>query len=145
MNRTALVFGATGMVGLALVKELIANKQYTSIMLFVRRNLDISDERLSQIIINYDNMAEMAPLAVGHDLYCCLGTTMAKAGSKLAFRRVDYDYPVQIGQIAIKNGVENYTLISSIGANKSKFSFYLNTKFETEEAIVLNVILCLMP
>lgn len=132
MERTALVFGATGLVGTALVNQLLHFPKYTSITLFVRKKIPTTDERINQIVMNFDNLAEVAPLISAHDVYCCLGTTMAKAGSKAAFRRVDYEYPLEIGKIAVKNGVENFTLISSIGATNSRFNFYLRTKYEVE-------------
>ena len=71
----------------------------------------------------------------GDDLYCCLGTTMRKAGSKEAFRKVDYTYSFQIAKIAESNGVNQLLLVSSVGADSNSIFFYNQIKGELEDAV----------
>ena len=74
-------------------------------------------------------------MITGDELYCCLGTTIKKAGSKENFRKVDYDMPLQMAKAAFKNGIKSYLLVSSVGANAESSNFYLRTKGEVEHAV----------
>jgi uncharacterized protein YbjT (DUF2867 family) len=135
MARTALLFGATGLVGGHCLKLLLANDSYSEVVLFLRHPIPITHAKLKQHLIDFDHLHNYTTSLQGDDLYCCLGTTMRKAGSQEAFERVDYHYPVEIAQIASANGVRQYLLVSSIGADPSSANFYLRTKGKVEEAI----------
>lgn len=135
MPRTALLFGASGLVGRQCLNELLAKDAYSDVHLFLRNPIPITHAKLKQHIINFDRLSAYADLLKGDDLFCCLGTTMRKAGSQEAFEKVDYGYPLQIAQLASDNGVEQYLLVTSIGSDASSSNFYLRTKGKVEEAV----------
>ena len=87
------------------------------------------------IQVDFDKLDESASLISGDDCFCALGTTMKKAGSREAFRKIDYDLVLKVAELAKKNGVKRFLVVSSIGANLSTSNFYLKTKGEMEEAL----------
>lgn len=134
-NRTALLIGATGLIGKFVLQQLLADEHYRKVKIFVRRPMDITHRKLEQHIINFDNPEEYKDIVKGDDLFCCLGTTMRIAGSRDAFQKVDYTYPVTFGKIAAANGIRQFLLISSLGANPMSSNFYLRVKGGVEEAL----------
>jgi len=97
--------------------------------------LNISHSKLIQEVIDFDNID--ASKILGDDLFCAMGTTLAKAGSKEAQYKIDCTYPYEIGKIAKANGVKQYILVSSVGANSDSSNFYLRTKGDLENKIQL--------
>lgn len=134
MNRNAIVFGSTGLVGSNLVRLLDENKNYAEINAY-SRNAQSSTQfkKLKFIQLQKDFTIESDI----DDVFICLGTTMKKAGSKSAFRAVDYEMVVEVAQKAHAAGVKRLIVISSIGANPQSRNFYLRTKGEMEETIKL--------
>jgi uncharacterized protein YbjT (DUF2867 family) len=133
-KNTALIAGATGLIGSELAQLLRASSYYQKIYLLVRREVATEDEKIEPLVLDYDEFkAEDLPRV--QDVYCCLGTTMKNAGSKAAFRKVDYHYPLKLAELCRKNGAEQYMLVSSMGANKDSRFFYNQVKGETEEAL----------
>lgn len=134
-TRTALLLGATGLVGGHCLDLLLADAAYDAVVTLGRRPSERSHPKRTHHVVDFDRLAEAAALMEARDVFCCLGTTMKKAGSKDAFRRVDYTYPVEAARIAVANGAEQYLLVSAFGANKSSLFFYNRVKGEVEEAI----------
>jgi len=134
-QRHALVAGATGLIGSELLQQLIHGRYYQTISLLSRREVETSSKRVETIITDYDKLSEKDIPDGVDDVYCCLGTTMKKAGSKGAFRQVDYDYPLKIVEIAKKKGAKQYLLVSSMGADASSSILYNQVKGEIEQAI----------
>jgi uncharacterized protein YbjT (DUF2867 family) len=134
-KRTALLVGATGLVGGHCLRYLLKDETYSRIVTLTRRNLEIENPKLTQHIIDFDQLDKNSDQIKADDIFCCLGTTIKKAGSQEAFRRVDYHYPVKIAQLAAKNGIRQFLLISSLGADKNSKIFYNRVKGETEAAI----------
>jgi uncharacterized protein YbjT (DUF2867 family) len=91
--------------------------------------------KLEQLIIDFDKLPQRTEFVSVQDVYCCLGTTMKKAGSKEAFRKVDYTYPFNLAKLAAEKGASQFMLISALGANKGSLFFYNRVKGEVEEAI----------
>ncbi len=135
-DKTALVFGATGLVGSELTNLLLTNDHYDCVKIFVRQKSESQHSKLIQIVTNLDNPAEISEEIKGDDLYCCLGTTRKKAGSKEAFEWVDLDLPLKIASIAEKNGVRKFLVVSSIGSKPESRNFYLRTKGKMEQGIL---------
>lgn len=133
--KTALLFGATGLVGGNLLKQLAEHPGYEKIKVFSRRSIAISHQKIEQHIIDFSKLNDCQSLILGDDLFCCLGTTISGAGSKKAFIAVDYEIPVKIGSIAERNGIKHLLAISSVGADIRSFFLYLKTKGEMEEAL----------
>ena len=133
MKKTALLLGASGLVGGHLLRQLLESPHYAHVVAFVRRPLELNHPKLRQEILDFDQPD--ASKIKGDDLFCALGTTLAKAGSKEAQYRIDCIYPSEIGKIARQNGVRQYLLVSSVGADAQSSNFYLRTKGELEEKI----------
>lgn len=136
-GKSALLFGATGLIGGHLLEFLLKDERYSRIHIFTRREIDVEHEKIQQHIIDFSRLNDYYKLIKGDELYCCLGTTMSKAGSRAAFQEVDYHYPMQLAEMASQNGVKKYIIVSSIGANPSSMFFYSRVKGEMERGVVL--------
>lgn len=136
VGKTAIVFGPTGAVGKELILKLISDDRYEKVIAFSRRVLDVEHPKLDVILDAMNDVAKFHEKILGHDLFCCLGTTSRKAGSRVNFRKVDLELPVKIAEIASSNGVPNFIAISSIGAGKKGRGFYLDVKTEMEEEVL---------
>lgn len=133
--REAIIAGATGLVGWHLLNLLLSDPYYSKVWVLTRRKLMLEHPKMEQVIMDFDKLDHTASLPEVQDVYCCLGTTMKKAGSKAAFRKVDYTYPFELAKLAAANGTSQYLLVSAMGANKSSLFFYNRVKGDVEEAI----------
>ncbi|MEO1516323.1 MAG: oxidoreductase [Bacteroidota bacterium] len=134
-NKTALLFGASGLVGGHCLDFLLASPSYSKIHSFGRRTLPVENAKLVQHKIDFEDLLKNEHLIKGDDLFCCIGTTMAKAGSKEAFQKVDYTYIYEIAKIGAANGVNQFLLVSSVGADPNSLFFYSRVKGKTEMAV----------
>lgn len=133
--RKAVLIGASGLVGSKLVEQILAHPAYDELTVFVRRRVDISSPKLRQHRIDFDDLKSWEQLVQGDVLFSTLGTTIRKAGSKPAQYRVDYTYQYEFARAAARNGVSNYVLVSSAGANPGSKIFYSRMKGELERDI----------
>ncbi len=136
-ERTALVAGATGLVGKELIRTILDDDYYSRIVVLARRDLNIKDNRLEIVVIDdFDFLDDYAHhFAVNH-VYCLLGTTMKKAGSKEIFRKIDHDYPLRMAELCRDQATfEHFLLVTSLGANSSSMIFYNKVKGEVEDHI----------
>lgn len=131
--KTALIIGGTGLIGSELLNLLLDSNDYLKVITFVKRDTGIKHPKLTQHIIDFDKPETYIELVVGDDFFCTIGTTIKKAGSKEAFRKVDFGYPKQFAAFALQNKVKNYLIISSLGANAKSGNFYLKTKGEIQD------------
>ncbi|OWR14164.1 NAD(P)H-binding protein [Chryseobacterium sp. VAUSW3] len=131
----ALIIGATGATGKDLVSQLLTDKGYDEVNVFVRRPLAVENPKLKTHIVNFDKPEEWKDLVKGDVAFSCLGTTLKAAGSKEAQRKVDYDYQYNFAKAAKENEVEDYILVSSYGANPKSKLFYSRMKGELEQSI----------
>lgn len=132
-SKTAVVAGATGLIGSELLRILIKAQQYSKITVLSRRKLDIIHPKVNLQVIDFDKLNEVE--FVADDAFCCLGTTRKKAGSKAKFYQVDFTYVLDFATTAQKNGAAQFLMVSSMGANpKSKF-YYNQVKGEVEDAV----------
>lgn len=129
--RTAIVVGATGLTGQALLKELCEREEYVSITAIVRRALAFEHPKLEVLVKSFDEIEE-ADLPPVHDVFCCLGTTQKKAGSKQQFERVDFEYPMRIASLAKKKGIPHFCVISAMGASEKSRFYYSQVKGKLE-------------
>jgi len=134
-QKTALVLGATGVVGTELVKILIATKTYQTINLITRRPIDITDQTIKQHVIEFDQLHNYGDVFQVHDVFICLGTTIKAAKTKAAFRKVDYEYVVEATKLAKQAESEKVLLITATGANPKAHAFYSRVKGEVEETL----------
>jgi len=131
--KSALIIGSTGLIGSKLLDLLLESQDYEKVVTFVKRDAGIQHPKLTQHIIDFDKPETYKDLVTGDDFFCTIGTTIKKAGSKDAFRKVDFEYPRQFATFALQNKVKQFLIISSLGANKSSGNFYLKTKGEIED------------
>jgi len=137
MSRTAVVAGATGLVGSELVKLLLDSPDYDRIVVLARRSVDPEHPHLEQIIVDFDKLEELpGGLFKGADLYCTLGTTMKKAGSREAFKRVDYDYPLALGRLAKRHGASAMLIVTAMGSSTGSMFYYSRVKGEAERDLI---------
>lgn len=134
-QKTAILFGATGLVGGYCLELLLASPLYSKVKVFNRRKMDIQHPKYEEYIIDFDTLEEYSDWIVGEDVFCCLGTTRKKAGSKAAFSKVDYTYVLDTAKIAAKNNANQFLLVSAVGADKDSMFFYNQIKGEIELAI----------
>ena len=134
-KKIALVFGASGLVGKVLVRELLDNDSYASVVLFLRKPLEFKHSKVMEQVIDFNRLEENAALLTGDELFICLGTTIKKAGSVSAVEKIDRDLPVTIARLAFNNGVKRVAVVSSLGANPAVRNFYLRIKGEMERGI----------
>lgn len=133
--RSALVVGATGLVGSALVKLLCESEEYVAVNVLSRRPLDFSHPKLDVRLCEFDQIAE-CDFEFAHEVFCCLGTTMKKAGSKEQFEKVDFEYPMSVAALAKNKGVGHFIVISAMGANEKAFAYYSRVKGNLERELI---------
>lgn len=135
-NETAVVLGATGLIGGHCVELLLAREAYSRVLTLGRRKLALEHPKLEQHIVDLGQPESYAHLLGPRtDIFCCLGTTIKTAGSEAAFRRVDYEYPLNVARLAAQYEGARFLLVSSLGANAQASLFYPKVKGELEAAI----------
>lgn len=136
MPRTALIAGATGLTGQQLLQQLLADARYAEIHALVRKHAFAPHTKLIEHIVDFAALPKLpALLKRVDDVFCCLGTTIKVAGSKAAFRTVDFDYVMNVARVAKKSGAQRFMVMSSLGANAKSGVFYCRVKGEMEEAL----------
>lgn len=131
-TRTALVAGASGLVGGFLLDGLLESPLYREVCSLGRRPLPKQHPKLTQRTVDFARLEEET-LPAADDAFCCLGTTIKKAGSQEAFRAVDHDAVLAFARAARKAGARRFLLVSALGADKGSRIFYNRVKGETEE------------
>lgn len=133
--RTALIVGATGLVGGFLLRQLLAAPEYDRVISLGRRSLDLAHPKLTQVTADFATLEKATADLHCDDAFCCLGTTIKKAGSQAAFRAVDHVAVLAFAWAARRNGAQRFFVVSSLGANARSRVFYNRVKGETEEAL----------
>lgn len=133
--KTALVIGASGLVGRQCIYQLIEEKHYIKVIALLRTEVNIKHHKLEQVIVDFDRLDKFTDKINADDIYCCMGTTIKTAGSNENFRKVDFEYPLNTALLAHKNGASQFLLVSSMGADKDSSVFYTRVKGELEEAL----------
>lgn len=129
----ALIAGASGLVGNHLLHLLLKNDYFTQVVSVGRRKLPVTHSKLFQHIVDFENLAEES-LKADH-VFCCLGTTIKKAGSQEAFRKVDFTYPLELAKYGLGHGAKSFHVVTAMGAKADSKIFYSRIKGEVEEAI----------
>ncbi len=135
MAYKAVIVGASGLIGRHLVNTLLLKHEYSEVISISRKKLPIHSSKLKQVIAEFDDEEVYKKYITGRALFCCLGSTRNKTPDKKEYYKIDHDHPVRLAEIALENGVEQYHLVSSIGADVNSSNFYLKMKGETEEDI----------
>lgn len=132
-TQTALIVGASGLIGEQLLTLLLASSRYNKVIALVRQPLSLEHHKLEQYQVNFENLAqELSDLCPIDHIYCTIGTTIKKAGSKEAFYQVDHNYPLTIAEHFHHRGASLFAIVSAIGANKHSAVFYNQVKGKVE-------------
>lgn len=134
-KKTALVIGATGLVGTQLVNLLLEDKNYSKVKIFVRKSTSIQHPKLEEYIVDFAQSEEWRDKVKGDVLFSALGTTKAKAGSKERQYEIDFDYQYNTAVTAATNSVTDYVLVSATNANAESSFFYPRIKGELEDSV----------
>lgn len=132
MAKTAVVVGASGLVGSELVGLLLKDDRYDRVIVLVRRTLAIQHRKLEQEIVDFDKLDPITHYLAGVDVFCTLGTTIKKAGSKAAFIKVDRQYPYRLAELSKQQGASSFLIVTSLGANAQSSIFYSQVKGQLE-------------
>ncbi|HBH84862.1 MAG: hypothetical protein A2X05_09175 [Bacteroidetes bacterium GWE2_41_25] len=136
-NRTALVFGGTGLIGRHVINDLLKSDDYEVIKIFTRRETSYPETSKIQVyVVDFDNPESFSGQLTGDDLFICLGTTIKKAGSVSKMEQIDRDLPVTLARSARGNKVKRIAVDSSTGANRNSSNYYLRIKGEMEQGIM---------
>jgi uncharacterized protein YbjT (DUF2867 family) len=133
--KTALVIGATGLVGAQATRLLLDDPEVEGVSVFARRSTGLSSDKLTEHIVDFDRLAGWGHRLVGDVLFSAMGTTRKQAGGRDAQYRVDFSYQHEVARAAADNGVPTLVLVSSAGANARSPAFYPRIKGELEEAV----------
>lgn len=134
-NKTAIVIGATGLVGSQVLLSLLGDDRYGKVKVFHRRKTGFQHPKLEEHVIDFDRIEEWKSELVADELYSALGTTIKKAGSQEAQYTVDFTYQFEVAKLASENEVEKFSLVSSAGADPQSKAFYPKLKGELDEAV----------
>ena len=135
MPKTALLAGATGLIGSQLLPLLLASDRYAKVVVVGRRPVPVQHPKLVQVVTELDKLADVRLQLIADDVYCCLGTTIGQAGSKAAFYAVDYLAVVTLAALTAGNFAGQLLVVSSLGADARSRVFYARTKGEVEAAV----------
>jgi uncharacterized protein YbjT (DUF2867 family) len=133
--RTALIAGASGLVGGFLLRQLLELPEYGKVISLGRRPLELTHPKLVQLTVDFGALEKITADLQCDDAFCCLGTTIRKAGSQENFRAIDQAAVLAVAWAARRNGAQRFFVVSSLGANAQSRVFYNRVKGETEEAL----------
>jgi uncharacterized protein YbjT (DUF2867 family) len=134
-GKTALIAGATGLIGNELLNYLLNANEYEKVVAIVRRPLSEKHPKLEEKIVDFDKLEDYIDVFSVDDVFVCLGTTIKKAKTKEAMWKIDVDYPVAIARLASTKGAGKFSLVSSMNANPDSPIFYSKMKGKLEEEI----------
>ncbi|HWZ42113.1 MAG TPA: NAD-dependent epimerase/dehydratase family protein [Candidatus Saccharimonadales bacterium] len=134
-QRTALLAGGTGLVGRVCLQALLQDPEYERVIALTRRDLEPSGSSKLMPVFFSDESLDSLSLPAITDVFCALGTTIRKAGSQAAFRKVDLELPLAVAKLGLRCGARSFVLCSSVGADPASRNFYLRTKGELEQAL----------
>ena len=134
--RTAIVAGASGLVGKELVQKLINLDQYRLIYILSRKKIGLVNDKIRELVIDFDKIDQLKFAEPVDDAFCTVGTTMKQAGSKDNFKKVDFEYVIALANLAKHSGASKFLVVSAMGANSKSAVFYNKVKGLTEEALM---------
>jgi uncharacterized protein YbjT (DUF2867 family) len=134
-TRKALIVGATGLIGRFCLQALLDDSNYSEVIALVRKPLLKTHRKLKTVVTSFDDLESETSNIHADDIYCCLGTTIKKARSQDAFKKIDLTLVVAVAKLMKKQGTEQFLVISALGADKNSKVFYNRTKGEMESSL----------
>ena len=135
VGKSALLVGASGLVGSELLNCLLIAPEYSKVLVIVRKPLCLKHPKLEERVIEFEDLVLYNDCFKVEDVFCCLGTTIKKAQSQEAFKKVDVDYPLVMARLAKDMQAEKFLIISSMGANPDSTVFYSRMKGLLEQKL----------
>lgn len=136
MGKTAVVLGATGLVGGHLLDQLIEDEAYSKIKIFGRNPVNKSHPKIEEYIIDLLTLENHKSKFTGDVVFCCIGTTKSKTKDKSKYRDIDYGIPVTAAKLSEENNISTFIVVSALGADKNSRIFYNRVKGDMEEAVI---------
>jgi uncharacterized protein YbjT (DUF2867 family) len=135
MRKTALLAGASGLIGSHLLPLLLESERYSKVIVVGRKALPTVHPKLTQVVTDLDKLHDVRLQLIADDVFCCLGTTMKQAGSKEAFYKVDFLYVVTLAALTAGNFAAQFMVVSALGADAESAVYYSRVKGEMEQAV----------
>jgi len=135
MSYRVILVGASGLIGSNLLSELIQSEEISEVLLLVRKSTGISNPKVKELILKFDELNTYSSEIQGDIIYSCLGTTRRETPDSKLYRKVDLEYPLNLAKLGVKNGVSQFHIISSLGADPESSSSYLKLKGELEQEL----------
>lgn len=132
MAYKAIIAGASGLIGSSLLTILLNEPACAEVTVLVRKKTGTNHPKLTELIVDFDKLDDYSGEINGHALFCCIGTTKNKTPNLTDYYKIEHDYPLTLGQLAVKNSVKQYHYVSSIGADKDSTAYYTKFKGQTE-------------
>lgn len=129
----AILLGASGLIGRELLTLLLNDPTFSMVTIIVRKKLPIENEKLRQIIADFSTIETCKNYLKGDVIFSCLGSTKKKTPNRDIYYQIDHDYPLHVAKTARSQGIKDFHLVSSLGANRHSSNFYLRMKGEIEE------------
>lgn len=134
-GKTAILIGATGLVGAACLRGLLESPAYARVIAVSRRPVPLKHRKLVRVETPFDHLAAALEGQVADDAFCCLGTTIKQAGTKAEFHKVDYGYALEFAGACRRQGARHFLLVSAVGANAHSPVFYNRVKGFLEKQV----------
>jgi uncharacterized protein YbjT (DUF2867 family) len=134
-TRKALIVGATGLIGGFCLQVLLDDPNYSKVIALVRKPILKTHRKLRTVVTSFDDLESETSNIHADDIYCCLGTTIKKARSQDAFKKIDLTLVVTVAELMKRQGAEQFLVISALGADKNSKVFYNRTKGEMESSL----------
>lgn len=135
MSRTALIAGSTGLVGQSLLQKLLDSRDYGRVVAVTRRPLGFTHPKLANPVSDFEHLGALGEQLAADDVFCCLGTTTAKAGGKAGLERVDYHMVLDLARSARRAGAAQFLVVSAVGASLRSPAFYSRVKARMERSV----------
>lgn len=135
MSYKAIILGASGLIGSKLIKEIIDTEDFSEVVLLNRRSVNIDNKKVRQVIVDFDDLGKSAAKISGDIIFSCLGTTKSKTPNPADYRKIDFEFPLTTAKIGIANGVQQFHVVTSLGADPNSSSPYLKLKGEIENEL----------
>jgi len=133
--KTAIIAGASGLVGSYCLEYLLSDAAYSEVVVLGRRPSQVHHDKVKEVIVDYDRLPDYKDQMIATHAFCTLGTTIKKAGSKEAFKKVDLEYALSFARIVFANGCRNFNIVTALGADPDAFVFYNRVKGQVEKEL----------